>query len=143
MKTGASKPHLGIAGGMILLVVPGLYLLTIWAVVSPVIVVERRRVFDAFGRSRQLVSDNGWPTLGVMLVAFLIGTIVAVLLNQIATELADGEIFRVVLSVLAQTVTAPIEGLVAAVLYFRLLEIKGEQSASSASAAAGSPPVAS
>lgn len=50
---------LGIAGGFLLLIVPGLYLLTIWAVIAPVIVVERRRVFDAFGRSRQLVRDNG------------------------------------------------------------------------------------
>jgi hypothetical protein len=35
---------LGITGGLILLVVPGLYLLAIWAVVAPVIVVEQRRV---------------------------------------------------------------------------------------------------
>jgi hypothetical protein len=132
---------LGIGGGLILLVVPGLYLLTIWAVVSPVIVIERRRVFDAFGRSRQLVRDHGWPTLGVMAVAFLIGAVVGILLVQLADALAEGDIVRVVFSVLAQTVTAPVEGLVAAVLYFRLLEIKGAESASSASAAAASPPV--
>ena len=52
---------IGIVGGFFLLVVPGLYLLTVWAVIAPVIVVERRKVFGAFGRSRQLVRDNGWP----------------------------------------------------------------------------------
>lgn len=117
---------LGIMGGLVLLIVPGLYLFTIWAVLAPVIVVERRRVFDAFGRSRQLVRGNGWPTLGVMAIAFLIGAVIGVSLTQLAHTLVDGEIVRIVFTVLAQTVTAPIEALVASVLYFRLLAIKGE-----------------
>src|SRR3954449_8178407 len=41
---------LGIAGGFVLLIVPGLVLLTMWAVRAPAIVVENRGVFDAFGR---------------------------------------------------------------------------------------------
>ena len=40
---------------MVLLIVPGLILLTIWAVIAPVIVVERSGVIDAFRRSRELV----------------------------------------------------------------------------------------
>lgn len=46
---------IGIAVGFVLLIVPGLFLLTIWAV----IVIERRGISDAFGRSRQLVKDQG------------------------------------------------------------------------------------
>ena len=46
---------LAIAVGFLLLVVPGLILLTIWAVIAPVIVVEHSGVIDAFGRSRELV----------------------------------------------------------------------------------------
>src|SRR5690349_13475403 len=46
---------IGIAIGFLLLLVPGLFLLTIWAVIAPVIVVERSGAIDAFGRSRQLV----------------------------------------------------------------------------------------
>src|SRR5438552_4856256 len=41
--------------GFVLLIIPGLILLTIWSVVAPVTVVERPGVFAAFGRSRQLV----------------------------------------------------------------------------------------
>src|SRR5689334_10920825 len=59
---------LGIVFGFVLLVVPGLYLLTIWAVIAPVIVVERLGVFDAFGRSRQLVRGSGWPVFWTMVV---------------------------------------------------------------------------
>jgi len=134
---------IGVAVGFFLLIVPGLILLTIWAVVAPVIVIERRGVFDAFGRSRQLVKDQGWPVFGTVVAAFLIAIVASIVLIAIANSIADGPLLRIVFSALASTVTAPIEALVASVLYFRLLAIKGEQSASSASAAAGSPPVAS
>jgi hypothetical protein len=129
----------------LLLVVPGLYLLTIWAVTAPVIVIERRGVFDALGRSRQLVRGYGWPVFGVIVVAVLIGVVVALLLVASADAITDGEILGAVFSTLAATVTAPIEGLVASVLYFRLLDLQREAPASdsSASAAAEEPPVAS
>ncbi|HEX5591957.1 MAG TPA: hypothetical protein VFX35_01270 [Solirubrobacterales bacterium] len=133
---------IGIAAGLFLLIVPGLILLTMWAVIAPVIVVEHRGVFDAFGRSRQLVKDQGWPVFGTVVVAFLIAILVSVVLVAIASSIADGPLLRIVFSALASTVTAPIEALVASVLYFRLLAIKGEQSASTASAAAGPPPAA-
>ena len=51
---------LGIAIGFVLLVIPGLFLLTIWAVIGPVIVVEGTGALDSFGRSRALVRGYGW-----------------------------------------------------------------------------------
>lgn len=112
--------------GILLLVAPGLFLLTIWAVTAPVIMIERRGVFDALRRSRQLVRGNGWPVLGVILVALLIGLAVALLLMVAADAITEGEIVGAVFSTLAATVTAPIEALVASVLYFRLLGLQGE-----------------
>ena len=117
---------LGAGIGLLLLVAPGLYLFTIWSVTAPVIMVERRGVFDALGRSRQLVRGNGWPVLGVILVAVLIGLVAAILLAVVADAVADGEIVEAVFSTLAATLTAPIEGLLASVLYFRLLELQAE-----------------
>lgn len=107
--------------GFFLLIVPGLILLTIWAVIAPVIVIERSGVMASFGRSRELVRGNGWPVFGTVIVAFLITAIVGVLLGTIAAAIADGVILRIVFSALASTVTAPIAALVAAVLYYRLL----------------------
>jgi hypothetical protein len=119
---------IGISVGfaILLLIAPGLFLLTIWAVTAPVIVIERRGVFDALGRSRQLVRGHGWPVLGVILVAVLISIVVAILLALLAEALAEGEIIAAVFTTLGATVTAPIEGLVASVLYFRLLELQSE-----------------
>jgi hypothetical protein len=114
----------GVVGGMILLVVPGLYLLTIWAVVAPVIVVERRSVFDALGRSRQLVRENGWPVFWAVVITFALATAVAFMLSQLAQAIVNGEIVRVVFTALAGTVTAPVEALVVSVLYYRLLGLQ-------------------
>jgi hypothetical protein len=117
---------LGIGAGFVLLVVPGLYLATIWAVIAPAIVVERRGVFDAFGRSRQLVKGNGWPVLRTIVIAYLIAFVAEIVFVLIANSIADGPIVRIVFSALASTLTAPVTALVAAVLYFRLLPLQGE-----------------
>lgn len=117
---------LGVGAGLVLFVVPGLILLTMWAVIAPVIVIERRGVFDAFGRSRQLVKDQGWPVFGTVIVAYLIGIVGGLLFIAVAESVADGPIVRIVFSALASTITAPVEALVASVLYFRLLAIKGQ-----------------
>src|SRR5947209_9847380 len=61
----------GVAVGFVLLIIPGLVLLVIWAVVAPVTVLERPGVFAAFGRSRDLVRGNGWNVFGVLVVVFL------------------------------------------------------------------------
>jgi hypothetical protein len=112
---------IGIGVGFLLLIVPGLILLTIWAVVAPVVVVERPGIIDAFRRSHDLVRGNGWQVFGVIIVAFLIAAVAGLILNAIAVSIADGPIIRIVFSALASTLTAPITALVAAVLYFRLL----------------------
>ncbi|HET9593400.1 MAG TPA: hypothetical protein VFP17_10840 [Solirubrobacterales bacterium] len=122
----------GVIGGLVLLVAPGLYLLAMWAVVAPVIVVERCRVFDGLGRSRQLVRGNGWPVLGAVLVGFLIGAVASLGLSHLAEAIFDGEIVHLVFRVLAQTLAAPIAALIASVLYFRLLEIHARRPATPA-----------
>lgn len=111
---------IGIGIGLILLIVPGLILLTIWAVIAPVIVVEKSGVFAAFGRSRELVRGNGWNVFGAIVVAFLIVIFGGLLFAAIAAAIADGPLLRIVFSALASTITAPISALVAAVIYFNL-----------------------
>jgi hypothetical protein len=120
---------LGVFFGFLLLVLPGLYLLTIWAVVAPVIVVERESVTEAFGRSRALVKGNGWPVFWSVVLAFLIVFVAAFGLAAIAIAVADELLLLIVVETLAATFTAPIPALVAAVLYFRLRELRGDPSA--------------
>ena len=120
---------IAVAIGFVLLIVPGLILLTIWAVLAPAIVIENRGMTDAFRRSRELVKGFGWPVFGTVLCAALITVVVGVILISIAAAIADGPILRIVLGLLASSVTAPIAGLVAGVLYYRLLQLKGDPGA--------------
>src|SRR6478752_5211508 len=55
---------IAIAIGFVLLIVPGLFLMTIWSVVAPIVVVENPGVFATFGRSRELVRGYGWQVFG-------------------------------------------------------------------------------
>jgi hypothetical protein len=58
---GTLLAGIGIAIGFVLLVVPGLILLTWWCLIVPVIVLEGKAVGAAFGRSRELVRGMGGP----------------------------------------------------------------------------------
>ncbi len=126
---------IGIGIGFILLVVPGLFLATIWAVIAPAIVVERRGAFEAFGRSRELVKGNGWPVFGTIVVAYLIVFVATIIFVAIGAAVADGDVVEIVFRLLAKTLTAPVMALVAGVLYFRLLAIQGEQPSAAGMAA--------
>jgi hypothetical protein len=130
---------IGIGVGLVLLIAPGLILLTIWSVIAPVIVVERSGVFAAFGRSRELVRGHGWQVFWVIAVGFLISFAGSILFGAIASGLSNGPIVRIVFSALASTITAPIGALIAGILYFRLLDLGGGPAEPAAPAEAAPP----
>ena len=96
--------------GLLLLIVPGLYLLTIWSVIAPVVVVEQPGVFESFGRSRALVRGNGWQVFGVIVLVvvllLVVGIVTAILIDAVGD--AGGSAIGWALNV----VTAPITALV-------------------------------
>jgi hypothetical protein len=104
--------------GFALIIVPGLILLTIWAVISPSIVVEDKGVFEAFGRSRELVRGNGWNVFGAIVLAFLI--VIAVGLVAAIIGAAIGDAGYVILQAVANVLTAPVAALVSSILFFDL-----------------------
>lgn len=111
---------LGIGLGILLFVIPGLFLMTIWAVIAPVIVLERAGVIDAFGRSRELVRGDGWRVFGVIVSVFIIVFVVRAILGAIAVGIDDSAVARIVFDWIGSSLTAPITGIVAAVIYFQL-----------------------
>ena len=115
---------LGIGIGLILLIVPGLFLLTIWAVVAPVVVLERTGVGGAFGRSRELVRDNGWQVLGALVIFLLILVAGSAILGAIGA--AAGAVGRIIAGILSSVLFAPLLALTSTTLYFHLREIKGD-----------------
>jgi hypothetical protein len=112
---------IGIVIGFVLIIVPGLILITIWAVAAPVVVLERPGVFAALGRSRELVRGNGWQVFGVIFVLFFVVLFVSsgIEIAADAAGTAAGLIARVVVGVL----TGPFSALAAAVLYFELRRV--------------------
>ncbi len=122
--------------GFVLLIVPGLFLLTIWSVIAPVIVVERTRPFDSFGRSRALVKGNGWAVFGVILILLLITVIVGAVLQALFISIADSFVGYFLGSLIVRVLVSPLSAIAAAVLYFELKGIRGE-SVESFSGAAG------
>ena len=63
---------LGVGIGFVLLIVPGVILLMMWAVAVPALVVERAGVFAAFSRSAQLTKGARWKIFGLSLVLLVI-----------------------------------------------------------------------
>lgn len=55
--------------GLVLLILPGVWLLTIWYVVLPVLIVENQDVMNTFGRSKALVTPHFWKVLILVLIA--------------------------------------------------------------------------
>ncbi len=57
--------------GFVLVVVPGVLVLTWWAIAPVVLVRERARAFAALGRSRALVRGHFWHVLGTLVLGFV------------------------------------------------------------------------
>ena len=105
--------------GFVLLIVPGLILVTIWAVVAPSIVVENRGAIEAFGRSRELVRGNGWPVFGAIVIAFLIVVVGTEVAGAIGGGIGD-DAGRIILQAIASILLVPVAALVSAILFFDL-----------------------
>jgi hypothetical protein len=105
--------------GLFLLIVPGLILLTIWALIIPVIVIERSGALQSFGRSQQLVRGRGWHVFGTLVLLYIIQFVVGVLLAVIFAALPGA--YRDGLStVISGTLVAPYLALVVTLIYYRL-----------------------
>ena len=73
--------------GLLLLIVPGLFLITIWAVIVPVIVIERSGALASFGRSRELVRGHGWHVFGTLVLVYIIMLVANIVLGLIFSAL--------------------------------------------------------
>jgi hypothetical protein len=112
----------GIGIGFVLLIVPGLVLLTFWSVVAPVTVIERPGVFRAFGRSMELVRGYGWSVFATIVLVFLL--VLAASVAAALIGLALGDVGRAILSWIFNALTQPVAALTTSVLYFTLLQVR-------------------
>lgn len=111
--------------GFLLLIVPGLYLLTIWSMLIPVIVIEERRAGEAFTRSRDIVRGHGWRVFGLIIVTFLLVGIASAVIRLIFAPLP--EFLDVWLgSLVAHSLTVPFAAAALTTAYFRLTQASTE-----------------
>ena len=127
----AATPYLGavalasiLAGiaiviGLALVIVPGLYLITIWAVIVPVIVIERSGAIAAFGRSRELVRGRGWHVFATLVLVYVILLVVDIVLSLIFSALPH-VLSSGLSQVIAGTLISPFLALVVTLVYYRL-----------------------
>jgi hypothetical protein len=117
---------IGVFLGFLAFIIPGLVLLTQWAVAAPVVVIEDRTATQAIGRSRQLVHGHGWQVFSVLIVTLLIVLIADMVFAAAATAISDTNLSFAIANLIAGVLTAPIFALASAVLYLELLKLKGE-----------------
>jgi hypothetical protein len=137
---GRVRPRLGtlaVAGliaavavgiGLLLLIVPGLYLLTIWLVIVPAIMLENRGVTDSFGRSQELVRGYGWSVFGVIVLTFLILIGVDIVFSIVRSAF-HSQWAGLAVNVVAESVTAPFLALAWTTTYYELRELEGAEPA--------------
>lgn len=110
---------IAIAIGFVLIIIPGLVLLTFWSLIIPAIVVEGKSAGESFGRSFDLVRGYFWRVLGIIVLTALIVVAFEIVLALVLSPLADW-LKNFVSTVVAGALTAPFFALVFTVLYFRL-----------------------
>jgi hypothetical protein len=114
---------LAVTIGLALLIVPGLFLLTIWLLIVPAIMLERAGVLGSFGRSRELVRGHGWSVFGVIVLTILVLIGVGIVFSIVGAAF-EGAWVELFLNIASQTVTAPFVALAWTMTYYRLRDLK-------------------
>lgn len=110
---------LGIAVGLVLFIIPGLFLLTWWCLIVPVIVLEGKQVGESFSRSRELVRGHGWTVFGVVVVTAILSTIASGIIQAIFSFL--GSFLRYWIGgAIANAVVGPFFAIALTLMYFTL-----------------------
>jgi len=111
---------IAISIGLLLLIVPGLFLITIWAVIVPVIVIERAGLLASFGRSRELVRGRGWHVFGTLVLVYLIMLVVNIVLGLVFRALPH-VLGSGLSAIISGTLISPFLALVVTLVYYRLV----------------------
>jgi hypothetical protein len=106
-----------VAGGFILLIIPGIIFIVFLCVSIPALVVENLRGREAMKRSWNLVSGNFWHALVVILLAAIITGVIGGLIGALG---GDNWFVRWIFTAIAQVITVPFTALVTVLLYLDL-----------------------
>jgi hypothetical protein len=111
---------LGVLVGLVLLIVPGLFLLTRWALIAPVVVLEKRSAGEAFSRSWELVKGHSWSVFGVIVVTGLGAAIISGIIQALLAAVLPDFLGAWLGALAAHVVTAPFVAIAWTLMYFAL-----------------------
>ena len=113
----------GIAVGLLALILPGIYLAVRWFFVPQEVVVEGARGPAALTRSGEVVRGFWWRTFGLVIVANLAAAIPSLLITAPFTAIAAGSdraVWAMVGTICAGTITTPFVALFSTFLWYDL-----------------------
>jgi hypothetical protein len=118
-----------VAGGFLLLIVPGLIFLTWFALVAPAIEIEGRGVKDALRRSRTLVRPHFWKILAIVVPLFTLAGVGGNFLEHLFTGFGDSFLAEWAGGILSEVVIAPFLALFLVITFLELREAPEPSSA--------------
>jgi hypothetical protein len=112
---------LGVLGGLVLLIVPGIWLSVRWYFGPQVVVVEGLRGMEALRRSGELVAGRWWRVFATLLVLGLLTALMAGVVTAAVGAAGNALVYVVVLA-LMQSVALSVAALGGTLLFFDLRE---------------------
>jgi hypothetical protein len=120
---------LGVAFGLVALIVPGLLAASRWCLMAPAIMLEGRTTFRALDRSRAVVrgvgtklGDQTWSVFGVVLSVFVLTELIYWGVELPLFGYRSSSDSRIVVTAVISTLTAPYTAHVLSVIYYRLTD---------------------
>jgi hypothetical protein len=114
----------GVLAGLVALIIPCFILITYWSVATQTVVVERTSVFEAFGRSFDLVRGNAWRVFGYILILGLVSLLLLGLSMIASIPFGTGLVGKLVGAFISNALTMPVAAIGPAVLYRELLALE-------------------
>ncbi|MDQ3954522.1 MAG: hypothetical protein M3285_03115 [Actinomycetota bacterium] len=141
--------------GLVALIIPGIYLAVAFCVAVPALILEGHKGSKALGRSRDLVKDRWWPTLGafilgLVLIPIVVGVILGFVFEAAIPETESVTSFlalQATQEAIIDVFSAPLQAAVLTVIYFDLrvrkegfdLQLLAERMGSTGPGSAGEP----
>jgi uncharacterized membrane protein len=115
---------IGTVIGLVLLVVPGLILVAMLSVVTPVVIAEGQKAVASLNRSAALTKGYRWKVFGVMAVLYFSVFTTAAVFITIEATIRKGGIFVAFSEYIAEILTTILLGVIPTVLYYDLRRAK-------------------
>lgn len=118
---------IAIGFGLMLLIVPGIYLALGWVVTVPVLVQEREGVFGSLSRSRALTKGSRWRLLAMFLVVFVVLWVLQLplgMLSLLGASIGPAFVAPAIATAISATLSSVFTTTIAAVSYIELRRIR-------------------